>query len=366
MTPNGIQTLRPIRRKPPRYNGGSVITCKRVATNLYVNQAGLYFLNMSVNGKPVKRSLKTHDLDVAERRLASMKHQFRGFNGEAARAKFQEFAEHWLFVRSPFWKQTSRQRRAVAIRALQRHFDCQLKDMSFQRVEQWAAKRVAEIMPRSYNYERAILRMILDYAVRDHAIAENPVNGVQTARVMKRKLSLPTAENLDSLFQWMRSNGSYGAADLAQFLAGSGCRISEALHLQYKDVDWLHNHVNVKGDEVTGTKTNADRTVPLFKTIIEVLAKRRSEPMTEDDDLVFDFTREQLQKGLNGGCKALKMQRLKPHDFRHYFASESLRRGVNPVAAAGWLGHSVKYLLSIYAHVIPGHEQDDVAKMETP
>lgn len=359
----------PARRKfiPNGAEPGTEPHLVHVSTNLFRNEpSGLYMASLSVNGKLHKRSLKTHDLDVAERRLIKLKHQLRGFNGEAARAEFSAFADHWLFNRSGFWKPSSKERRQVAIRALTAHFPCKLRDMSFQRVEAWAAVRIKQVMPRTFNYEREILRMILDYAVREQAIADNPVNGAPRARVVKRLLDLPTAEKLGQLFTWMALNGHRDASELAQFLAGSGLRISEAMHLRFGDIDWLHNTVTVRGDDVTGTKTGQDGLIPLFRTAAEAIGPRRSGPAYNGDDaLIFNFIRERLQTGLDAGCKAVRIKRLKPHDFRHFFASEAIRRRVDVMVISKWLGHSTaKQVLTTYAHLISGQEKDCVALMD--
>ena len=59
-------------------------------------------------------------------------------------------------------------------------------------------------------------------------------------------------------------------------------------------------------------------------------------------------------------------RRLHPHLFRHSFATEALRRGMNPVQLAQLLGHSgLRMIEQVYAHLNAADGYEAVMKMLT-
>ena len=63
--------------------------------------------------------------------------------------------------------------------------------------------------------------------------------------------------------------------------------------------------------------------------------------------------------------KTLGLPRLRFHDLRHAHATHLLASGVHPKVASERLGHSkVGITLDLYSHVMPGMQEDAVAKVD--
>jgi integrase len=63
--------------------------------------------------------------------------------------------------------------------------------------------------------------------------------------------------------------------------------------------------------------------------------------------------------------KAIGLPRLRFHDLRHAHATHLLASGVHPKVASERLGHSkVGITLDLYSHVMPGMQEDAVAKVD--
>jgi integrase len=59
------------------------------------------------------------------------------------------------------------------------------------------------------------------------------------------------------------------------------------------------------------------------------------------------------------------LPRLRLHDLRHAHATHLLAAGINPKIASERLGHSkVGITLDLYSHVMPGMQEDAVAKVD--
>jgi integrase len=63
--------------------------------------------------------------------------------------------------------------------------------------------------------------------------------------------------------------------------------------------------------------------------------------------------------------RASDLPRLRFHDLRHAHATHLLASGVHPKVASERLGHSrVGITLDLYSHVMPGMQEDAVAKVD--
>ena len=79
-------------------------------------------------------------------------------------------------------------------------------------------------------------------------------------------------------------------ADFASGLAFTGCRISEAREIAWRDVDFDAGEIVVRGDAETGTKNWELRRVPLIPDARALFQRMRSEHADESlDAKVFAF-----------------------------------------------------------------------------
>lgn len=63
--------------------------------------------------------------------------------------------------------------------------------------------------------------------------------------------------------------------------------------------------------------------------------------------------------------KGSRLPRIRFHDLRHTHATLLLKEGVHPKIASERLGHSkVGITLDLYSHVLPGMQEDAVARVD--
>ena len=83
---------------------------------LYRNGNRLYYAFVKVNGKQIRRSLKTNDLAIAKRRLVEFRAKAKRLEGDENRnIRFEELAEEWLASVKSGLKPKSYDRRRVAL-----------------------------------------------------------------------------------------------------------------------------------------------------------------------------------------------------------------------------------------------------------
>ncbi len=151
-------------------------------------------------------------------------------------------------------------------------------------------------------------------------------------------------------------------ADLLKFILGSGFRDQELRYVAYLDLDFRHHLARVTAKAKWGftPKNWEERTVPLPAGLIERLRKRKERKQARPNDLVFGNTkgrpdsemdmvvkRVAERAGLNcGQCVTEHNNKCAEgpycmnfflHKFRHTFATNHLRDGVDIRTVQNWL-----------------------------
>lgn len=153
--------------------------------------------------------------------------------------------------------------------------------------------------------------------------------------------------------------------DFAFFLSGISCRPGEVVGLTWENLAsdyssaWICQSISRGHKNAKGTKTGDDRTVYLPPSVRAMLKARFERLQPKPDDLVFCSPKGKAIND-NNFCKRVWMPLLAscgieyrpPYNLRHSASSHALRAGADPIALAKQNGHSVRTLLSTYAHEI--------------
>lgn len=145
---------------------------------------------------------------------------------------------------------------------------------------------------------------------------------------------------------------NYKEVMLCRFLWMSGVRITEALSLQKKDIDFTNYMMKVKW--LKSRKYNS-RTVPLHPTLRNILAVYVAPINLEDR--IFPITRQRawtiVKKNFNGS----------PHQFRHSFAVNWLMSGGEIITLHNILGHSKVQTTMEYLKIVPVDQGKELLKI---
>jgi site-specific recombinase XerD len=107
--------------------------------------------------------------------------------------------------------------------------------------QEWASEYAEQFSDRLVNNTIDSLRAIFDIAVSRGMVVRNPASTVTKVSVGHKKLELPSSEDFKKLVHEIRNRKENGYrhnnADLVEFLAYSGMRISEARAVTWKEVE---------------------------------------------------------------------------------------------------------------------------------
>jgi len=345
----------------------------RVAENLYrLETSGGYYALIKRGDKQFRRSLKTHDRKLADRRLVELRAQIGNLTiGGDARLTFDEVAERWKAVSQHGLKPSTVLRRVTCIKNLSPFFaGMTVRNIQAHHCERWLAERGPKKAPQTLVHELDTMRLIFDYAISLGLMLKNPAEGIKRRKVVPKPIEVPTREQFKKLVEAIRlSDGrpdsqrkAKAGADLVELLAYSGCRIQEATSLKWSDVDFDKNALTITGGEI-GTKNHEPRTIPMTDALKNLLVRLREIAEPKPNDPIAAI--HDAKKCLSTASRRLNYHRLTHHDFRHFFATTCIESGVDIPTISRWLGHKDggSLAMRVYGHLRNEHSSNMASKV---
>lgn len=334
------------------------------------HKSGGYYARVFLNGKEIWKSLKTKSFSVAEAKFSGVKHEHKKQKALTAvstdaRMTFATVANQYLALLKakvsikPKTKKFWGDRLAAVFKSWPEINGKQVRHITPADCRIWAEKFAATSEPSTYNNTVSILRQVFGHAIGLGIIHQNPAAGLERMAIRPKKLELPSLSQFKAFIAEMRaahSRDSKNAADLAEGLAYTGCRIGESGFIEWQDIKTHAGILRICGDAEDGTKNGEIRHVPLIpesEALFERMrAERADEPPTGKVFLVHE-----CQKSMDRAAKKVGMTRITHHDLRHFFATISIESGVDICTLSRWLGHKDGGALAMktYAHLRDEH-----------
>ena len=287
------------------------------------------------------------------------------------------WALQWLQSQTHLKPSTlARYRGIVDAHILPRWGGTPLAQMSHADAQGWISS--IDLAPATVRYVHRVFSLILELAVRDGRIPQNPATGVRLPRIAKPEKRFLTPEQLhrlaDAAAQYPIPEVGAQYRALILVLGFCGLRWGEVAALRVKRVDLLRRRLTVaesvtevSGRLVWGTpKSHATRSVPIPRSLAEPLTNVIGGK--DPDDLVFTTWRGKPMRNLNfrrdvfdRAAEDAGVKDLTPHELRHTAASLAVSAGANVKSVQAMLGHaSAAMTLDVYAGLF-GDDLDGVA-----
>lgn len=345
----------------------------RVAENLYrLESSGGYYALLKRSDKQFRRSLRTKDRKLAERRLTELRGQVTNLKiTEESRLSFQAVADRWIATTTHALKEATVTRRKTCIANVAPYFaSVAIRSIQAHHCERWLIERGGKLAPQTMAHELNAMRAVFEYAVQLGLMLSNPAKDIKRRKVIQQPIVIPTREQFRNLIAQIRaSDGRAGSqrkakngADLVELLAYSGCRIHEAVSIRWADVDFDKNSVRITGGE-RGTKNHEARTIPMTDALRSLLERLKSEREIKPEDFVSQIN--SAKKCLQTACRKLEYPQFTHHDFRHFFATTCIEAGVDIPTVSRWLGHKDGGALAmrVYGHLRQEHSSTMVRRV---
>ena len=334
----------------------------KVAENLYrLESSGGYYALIKKGGKQFRRSLKTKDRKLADRRLKETKEQIGCLSlTDDAKLGFEAVANRWLESIKHTLADGTIEQREIRIKNLAPFFKgTSLRNVTPFQCERWAVERGAKLATQTFVHEFETMRNVFKYAHQHGLILSSPATTIKRPKVTFTKAPIPSRQQFVKLVAQIRqSDGradsqrkSKDGADLVEFLAFSGARIGEARVAVWGDIKWENNMIWIHGTK----SEQSDRLIPMTASLREFLLKLKADFNPELTDKILKTG--SAKKCLATACTNLEFPKFSHHDFRHFFATTCIESGVDIPTVSRWLGHSDGGALAmrVYGHLQVEH-----------
>lgn len=346
--------------------------------NLVRHKSGRYYARLYINGKEVWKSLKTAHFSVAEARLAEAQKEHRERKGKAtssssAKMTFQQAADIHMqrLEENVSIKRRTRKYWREILNAVLKSWP-ELATTEVRRItnaacREWAARYAKNTSPTVYNNSLAILRHVITIAIENGIVYSNAAEGLERKPVKPKHLELPSLAQFAAFIAEMRAGHgrfSEDCADFAEGLAFTGCRLSEAARIEWRDANFKTDEIRVKGDPEEATKNGEIRWVPIIPSARALLLRMRAARADEQEDTPI-FKVNECQKAMDRAAEKIGMTRITHHDLRHFFATVCIESGVDIPTVSRWLGHKDGGALAMktYGHLRREHSVAQAQKV---
>ena len=204
------------------------------------------------------------------------------------------------------------------------------------------------------------LRMALKEVARNGHIAASPFDKLlshERVRADQKEMRCLSSDEVSALMS-SSSGLSESWQTLFATLIFTGLRISEALSLEWSDVDLQRDLIHVR----KGKTPAARRSVMLMASMRRVLTghKLAADPGT---DRVFPVSHSGARDALNAACKRADVPRCNLHTLRHTYASILIDQGEPVTFVSEQMGHASPDLtLKVYSHLFNAQGRIDQAR----
>lgn len=242
---------------------------------------------------------------------------------------------------------------------------------------------------RTVRYTHAVLSSAFKQAIRWQMLKQNPCLNVELPKQQRKEMQALSPEQAANFLTAIRDN-RYGL--LFSLLLATGIRPSEALALQWSDIDWRRGSITIQrkltrlrnnGWQFDDPKTvKSRRSIPLPSSLVEALKAHRKAQLEErmqwgkawqDYNLVFTseggtpvHQRNLLKRYFKPALEQAGLpESLRLYDLRHTCATLLLADGENLKVVSERLGHSTITLTAdVYAHVSESMQRQATDRME--
>ena len=317
---------------------------------------GVYY----VDGKQVKRSLKTTNKKMAERLirkieddLAAGRFNLDNFSSESRRL------EEFLIEAYQFSRNNKSPRTAQREHLIFRHFlgfvgDVRLNEITPKLLEAYKHHLLHErhYKPSGVNIELRHLSAAFSLAVKYDYLEKNPFKKVERMRVPKTKPLFFTKEQARQLLDYTRNKAVYPHILIA---LNTGARVGEVCTLRWEKVDLEQRILRVFG------KGAKERTIPIPGSLHQYLLQIR-----KAKGLVVKGSHDtaEVSRQFRKAADALGFHEHTFHTLRHTYASWLVQDGVSLKVIQELMGHADIQTTMIYAHLAPDSRFEAIAVID--
>lgn len=326
---------------------------------------GTWFLDYYVNGKRLRKSLKTSSKKIAELALHDLEIKLakNDLGLIVNEITLEDFIKKYLAYKSARIAPRTYQRIQIGI---EKHIIPFLKQNSISKlnhitpmlIEEYISVRAREAKQATVNSELLVLKNIIKMAIRWNYLQKDPGKEIKLLKVTDQKPPrFLTLEECEKLLETCNPQ----IQKIVFTILNTGLRKEELMNLEWGDIDFKKGILTVAHEPPRRTlKGKESRYIPINLQLSEMFAQHRRESGIVDPKALV-FTTPQNKKitsifyHLRCAYKNAIIEGANVHTLRHTFASHLVMQGVDLYTVSKLLGHKDVKTTQIYAHLAPDH-----------
>jgi len=326
---------------------------QKVGECLYRYSNGVYYGRIRVDGKEIKRSLRTTDKALAKRRLSDFRDEQRQTDRSQGKLTLAELCDRYLQTIQN-QKPKTIERKTLIVRRIKEDWPTgrlsQVAKVKPSDVDLWLSRYGFGKVSR--NLHIACVKEIFANAVRDNVIARSPAAHLRGVKLDRPIRITPSFQQFQAIIADVRAQlfnaDAQDSADFLEFLGLAGLGQAEASSLTRADVDFQSERlITFRWKTATGFA------VPIFpqvRPLLERLCRGKAH-----NERIFKIG--DAKKALAGACGRLGYPPFSQRSLRRMFITRAIEKGVDVKVIAEWQGHKDggKLILQTYSHVNPVH-----------
>ena len=283
----------------------------------------------------------------------------QGCAPEKMRMTVSQLAEEWYEYKLPGWKESTAAGERTTLNYISRKIGYMIaRDVRVTHVDGMRLEALRNGEASSYNSAITALKAIYVYACRREYLHSNPFQYAERIKIPRRPKRALTAEELTAIENADLTPPQRLFVDIIRY---TGMRKGEALALTADDLDLFNHRIIVHRNVFDGRMQDTPKTaagvrkIPMPGVLYrEIKAMRPSgllfpnkngEPMRPAS---FDLFWRDIKRRIFGDNPPSDFS---PHLFRHNYASDLFKAGLDLKSAQYLLGHTdIKTTLDTYTH----------------
>lgn len=365
------------------------------------NGSGIWWIFINHHGKRKSKRVGTNKIEVVrlakiiEGRLAAGDLGMGDLEKKTVVKTIEEYAAIWLATTVPATLKPSTQsdyhcivRKHIAKASF---YNYPVDEITKGQVKRFLRAKFARGLAHStVTHIKNALGGIFNEALDDEVIQANPAHGIKlgskkedTRKPKIEPLEVDEVSMLMTIFQ--KERPLY--YPLVLLLVSSGCRIGEAVALQWWDIDLEKREMLIRRNFVrnriddspkNGKDRRVDMTTELAGCLLSLKKDRVAEALKKgtgsiDTDWLFRGVKDNAQP-LNYQTwrrdifypilEEAGLRKIRVHDLRHTYASIMISTGCTLIYLRDQLGHSsIKVTADVYGHLLRGNKEKPVDKL---
>ena len=311
---------------------------------------GVFYADICINGKRMKKSLKTSNRKLAEKIYSKI-------HSETIEGIwFKKSQPHTLeeMLEKAYPKGYSKSLVEYLGNTALIH---QVTPGDVSKFKEWRSSRVS---PASVNRDLATLKHSFNLAIREWEwVRENPVTRIKLLKEPPGRDRWLTDEEEQKLLQFCPSF----LRELVVFALNTGMRLGEIISLEWKGVDLFRRTVTI-----LHSKNGLKKVIPMNDPVFSLL-KEKSKVRLIKNEWVFPnsvgglWDKTKIDKIFRRILLKTEIEDFRFHDLRHTFATRLVQSGVDLYKIQKLLGHKSPLMTQRYSHLMVENLKDAVQSL---